>query len=171
MSGGVGAPRLTKLINVRRFPSFLLFLSGKKFGELHRQFPEVLWRDLSQRVVRCYATRILEVTELFSFQFVLIKFGGNDERRFPCSKGERPVSANGRGRHIKLVATGIAWRCQVHAKTLATTGRAAGGPARDKHTPLSYRLIGAHPGTSGFHPQKGSGARICLPSCISRSER
>jgi predicted ATPase len=54
----MGAPLLTRLINVRRFPSFPLFLSGKKFGELHRQFPEVLWRDLSQRVVRRYATRI-----------------------------------------------------------------------------------------------------------------
>jgi hypothetical protein len=48
---GEGAPRLTRPANVRRFPSFLLFLSGKKFGELHRQFAEVLSGDLSQRVV------------------------------------------------------------------------------------------------------------------------
>jgi hypothetical protein len=71
---GMGAPRLTRLINVRRFPSFLLFRPRKKFGELHRQFPKGLWRDLSQRVARRYATRILEVTELPSFQFVLIPF-------------------------------------------------------------------------------------------------
>ena len=34
-----GAPRLTRLVNANRFPSFLLFLSGKEFGELHRQVP------------------------------------------------------------------------------------------------------------------------------------
>jgi hypothetical protein len=34
-----GDPRLTRLVNAIRFPSFLLFLSGKEFGELHRQVP------------------------------------------------------------------------------------------------------------------------------------
>jgi hypothetical protein len=52
-------------------PAFSLW---QKFGELHRQFTEAFWRDLSQRVVRRYATRILEVTELSSSQFVLIPF-------------------------------------------------------------------------------------------------
>ena len=42
---GRGAPRLTRPVNVRRFPSFLLFLFGKKFGELHRQFPQAGWCD------------------------------------------------------------------------------------------------------------------------------
>jgi hypothetical protein len=36
---GSGDPRLTRLVNAIRFPSFLLFLSGKEFGELHRQVP------------------------------------------------------------------------------------------------------------------------------------
>jgi hypothetical protein len=45
---------------------------------------------------------------------------------------------------------------------LAATGRAAGGPARDKHTPLSYRLIGAHPCTS---PLSSPAARRA--SCLS----
>jgi hypothetical protein len=36
--GGKGQG-LTKLANAIPFPSFLLFLSGKEFGELHRQVP------------------------------------------------------------------------------------------------------------------------------------
>jgi hypothetical protein len=74
LGGDWGAPRLTRLINVRRFPSFLLFLSGKKFGELHRQFPEAFGVIFRKGSSRRYATRILEVTELSSFQFVLVPF-------------------------------------------------------------------------------------------------
>ena len=36
---GSGVPRLTRLVNAIRFPSFLLFLFGKELGELHRQVP------------------------------------------------------------------------------------------------------------------------------------
>ena len=67
MSGGIGGSP-SDLTNQRPSLPFVPALSlCQKIRELHRQFPEVLWRDLSP-------TRILEVTELSSFQFVLVPF-------------------------------------------------------------------------------------------------